>query len=656
MGWLNFDGQGDSVFKLTRLNQALCVVGMVSSFTVMADTANNDVNEVMVVTASQTEHPELTAPASVSYITHEDLDNLVVNDVAEAIEKLPGIHINAGTTYGRNEIKIRGLDSDYTLLLINGRRINSRDGLLSSYGNDFDLSSIPMSAVERIEVTRGPMSSLYGADALGGVVNVILRKPTEETKGSLGYQFDGITEGSGGNTHKMNGYVSGALVPDTLLGNLIIEKSDRDAWRSNQSVNPDTDVLEEREELNLYSNLTWLVNDQQDVELDLNYSTDDRDADWNNWGNAVNNVQEMERYNLALTHYGYWEAVNSRVRYNLDHSELRDDSELNSAVGDIEQTNNTIDAQLSGYLGDHLLTGGGEFRDTKLENNLTLTTDSVNYSQAAVYLQDEISLGDLALTLSARYDDHEVYGGEFSPRAYAVYTITDNWVIKGGVGEAFKAPGLNQYSDSYAVLACRGKCHVVGNPDLKAETSRSYELGTSYETDHWGAGLTVFENDIDDMIASETWDRVKTELSYFNVDEAEIKGVETSLWADVTDTVSVSVNYTYSDAEDKSTQTDLLNTPAHVANVQLDWQAQDNLYAYTSYQYTGSQYAKQGSDLVKLDAYGTVDLGARYQPVNNLNLKLGVTNLTNEERGETAIDLDYIMKARSVYAGVSYDF
>ncbi|WP_337247184.1 TonB-dependent receptor domain-containing protein [Photobacterium halotolerans] len=638
------------MIKLTRLNRALCVVGMVSSFTAMAEVANK---EVMVVTASQTEHPELTAPASVSSITREELDNLVVNDVAEAIKKLPGININPGTSYGRNEIKIRGLGADYTLLLINGRRINSRDGLLSAYGNDFDLSSIPMSAVERIEVIRGPMSSLYGADALGGVVNVILRKPTEETQGSVGYQFDGITEGSGGDTNKLNAYVSGALIPDTLLGNLIVEKSDRDAWRTDKSVNPDTDVLEERDELNLYSNLKWLVNEQQDIDLDLIYSKDDRDADWNNWGTAANNVQEMERYNIALTHYGYWANFDSRLRYNLDMSELRDDSELNGAVGNIDQTNNTVDGQLSGYLGDHLLTGGAEYRDTKLKNNLTLNTDSVNYSQAAVYLQDEFSLGNLALTLSGRYDDHEVYGGEFSPRAYAVYKISDSWVVKGGVGKAFKAPSLNQYSDSYSVLACRGACSVVGNPDLKAETSLSYELGTSYEADRWGAGLTLFQNDIDDMIQAENWDRVSTELSYFNVAEAEVKGVETMAWVDITDTVSLSANYMYTSAEDKDTKKDLILSPNHTANVQLDWQALENLYAYTSYQYTGSQYVRSGQ---KLSAYGTMDLGARYEAIQNLNLKLGVTNLTNEERDEAATKLDYILKARSVYAGVSYDF
>ncbi|MEH6533267.1 MAG: TonB-dependent receptor [Photobacterium frigidiphilum] len=643
--------QGDSRFALTQLNKAFMAIGLLSSSMVMADTATTD--DVMVITASQTKHPELTAPASVSYITREELDKLVVNDVAEAVKKLPGININPGTPYGRNEIKIRGLDSDYTLLLINGKRTSSRDALTSSYGNDFDLSSIPMSAVERIEVIRGPMSSLYGADALGGVVNVILRQPTEQAEGAVGYQYEGPTKGSGGDVHKWNVYAGGSLIPDTLLGNIIIEQSSRDAWRTDQSLNPNSDVLEERDELNIFSSLKWLATDQQDIDLDVIYSKDDRDADWNNWGTAVNNVQKLERINATLTHNGYWSKFDSRVRYNYENSDLKDDSGLNKGVGDITQTNNTLDGQLSGYVGSHLLTGGAEYRVTDLKNNLTLSKGSEGYNQSAIYLQDEFDIGDLAVTLGGRFDDHEVYGGEFSPRAYAVYSITENWVVKGGVGKAFKAPSLNQYSDSYAVLACRSACSVVGNPDLKAETAVSYELSTGYKANSWGATVTAFNNDIDDMIQAETWDRVKTELTYFNVQEAQVRGAELSGWFDVTDTVSLSANYMYTDAKDKTTDKELTLTPKNTANVQVDWQMLENVYTYVSYQYTGEQYVRTDE---KSDGYGIFDLGAQYEAVKNLNLKLGVTNLTDEKRDDVAVKYDYIMKSRTIYVGASYAF
>jgi len=146
---------------------SLTLLGSLLPLAALADTPVTLKNEV--ITATQTAHSELSAPASVSVVTREELDKLPVYNLADAVKYLPGVHINPSSTYGRKEIKLRGMDSDYTLLLVNGRRINSRDVLTSEYANDFDLSSIPMAAIERIEVIRGPMSSLYGADAIGGV-------------------------------------------------------------------------------------------------------------------------------------------------------------------------------------------------------------------------------------------------------------------------------------------------------------------------------------------------------------------------------------------------------------------------------------------------------------------------------------------------------
>lgn len=181
--------------------------------------AENITNETFIITATQTKHTTLSAPASVSVVTRAELEKMSVNDVSDAVRKLPGININPSTTYGRKEIKIRGMKSDYTLLLLNGRRINSREARASNMGNDFDLSTIPVSAIDRIEVVRGPMSSLYGADALGGVVN---------------------TEGDGGGYNRLSGYLSGPLLDNKLLGGVIVDAGKRNAWRTHQSVNPNS--------------------------------------------------------------------------------------------------------------------------------------------------------------------------------------------------------------------------------------------------------------------------------------------------------------------------------------------------------------------------------------------------------------------------------
>lgn len=228
-------------------------------------------------------------------------------------------------------------------------------------------------------------------------------------------------------------------------------------------------------------------------------------------------------------------------------------------------------------------------------------------------------------------------------------------MIKGGVSKAFKAPSIAQSSESYAIAACRGRCQTVGNPDLKPETSISYEIGTAYEAERFGAGVTLFNNDIKDMIQVQTWDRVATRLTYENVNKARIQGIETSFWVDVTDDLNWTTNWTIVDAEDRTTRMRLKQTPKNTVNTQLNWQTLDNLSTYISYQYTGNQYLFD-KEVSKTRGFNTVDIGATYTPVKNVDLKLGLTNLTNEKRDYVATNNDYFLSGRTVYGGVSYKF
>ena len=618
--------------------------------------------EQQVITATQTSHSELSAPASVSVVTREELEQRPVYNLADAVKYLPGVHLNPSSTYGRQEIKLRGMDSDYTLLLVNGRRINSRDALSSNYANDFDLSSIPMAAIERIEVIRGPMSSLYGADALGGVVNVILRQPTEETKAGIAYTYEHPTEGESGDSHKASGYISGSLIENKLLGNLILETTDQAAWLSEQTVNPNTDAAEQRQATSAYGSLSWLLDERQTVDLDITHRKDDREAEWNNFGAVVQNIQEMERWSFGLGHTGNWDGFNTRVRYYYENVELMDDSQimtnLRGMKGDIEQKNHTVDAQVTAFLGNHLLTLGSELRRTELAHNQNLGSET-EVDQKAVYLQDEFSIGDLDITLGGRLDDHDSFGSEFSPRAYGVYNLTDNWVIKGGVGRSFKAPSIYQSDETYGVLACRGMCTLVGNPNLKPETATSYEIGTLYQNERVEAGIMLFNNDIDDMIITDTW-RVgyrPAVMTYSNVSKARVRGYELQGRYNLSDTMGLRANYTYSDAEDRDTDEQLRNSPQHVANIGFDWQAMPDLGLNLDYQYTGSQllYVSAAQPNVESGAFHQLNLGARYQATRELSLKAGMNNLTNEKRDDVAQSVDNILMGRTVFVGFSYD-
>lgn len=621
--------------------------------------------ENMVITASQTHHSELTAPASVSVISHEQLQQMQALDLGEAVAKVPGVNVTASSTYGRHKIKMRGLDSDYTLLLVNGRRINSRDALTSAYANDFDLSAIPLSAVERIEVIRGPMSSLYGADAMGGVINVILLRPGNRAEGAVSYSYQHTPSGEGGDIHSSSMYASGPLIEDRLLGNLVLNGSDQAAWKSSMTTDDRAHAREQRQNWALMSNLTWLLNDTQELELDFSARNDQRDGVWNNSNVSFpRNQQEMERYTFGLTHNAQLQNASTRLRYYHEQVNLDDDSQLTTTlrgmVGDVRQRNQTLDGQISGDLGNHLLTAGAEYRHTLLEHNQNLNGEEATDFQRALYVQDEIGLGDLRLTLGSRLDDHKSFGSEFSPRAYAVYSLTDDWVIKGGVGKAFKAPSISQSDPSYAIAACRGRCVVAGNPDLKPETAMSYEIGTLYQGEHLELGANLFYNDIEDMILADGWraGHMPSVLTYYNISSARTRGVELFSKTQLADGLGLSVNYTLTEAEDRDTGGDLRQVPRHTGNIDLSWQASPRWQAQLGYQYIGSQLLRNTISNRDVDsgAYHLVNLGTQYQLTPQLSLNGGMKNLGDAKRDSAARDSDYIEQSRTLYAGFTLAF
>ncbi|WP_019339002.1 TonB-dependent receptor domain-containing protein [Stutzerimonas stutzeri] len=620
--------------------------------------------EQQVITATQTSHSELSAPASVSVVTREELEQRPVYNLADAVKYLPGVQINPSSTYGRKEIKLRGLDADYTLLLVNGRRINSRDVLTSEYANDFDLSSIPIAAIDRIEVIRGPMSSLYGADAIGGVVNVILLQPSSQTRAGVAYTYEAPTEGDSGDSHKASGHISGALIEDKLLGNLIVEGVDQAAWRSDQTVSPDADAAENRQAGSIYGSLSWLLDERQALDIDITHRQDDRVANWYpglRYG-VVQNDQEMERTSFGLAHSGRWDGFNSRLRYYYEDVELTDGSALmtrfnGNVVGQAEQQNHTVDGQLSGIVAGQLLTVGAERRRTEFSHNQNLGTET-NVDQYAVFLQDEFSLGNLDVTLGGRWDHHEAFGSEFSPRAYGVYNLTDNWVIKGGVGKSFKAPAIYQSDETYSVAACQGFCRVKGNAQLKPETAISYELGTLYQNGGFEAGVTLFQTEIDDMIVSDRWRAGyrPSLMTYSNISTARVRGYELLGRYAFDETLGLRANYTYSDAEDREADAPLNNTPQHIANIGLDWRALPALALNLDYQYVGSQWlSTPAGGAQESGAFHVLNLGTRYQATPQLALNAGMNNLNNEKRDDVAQSVDHILMGRTVFVGFSYD-
>lgn len=162
--------------KVPTYAGATCISLCALSFPAVSDEKASEAMEIMVVTASGHEQLVTQAPASISVIDREQIENRSYRDLTDAIRDLPGVVVTGGGS--RQEISLRGMPSDYTAILVDGRKQSGRQTQVSS-GGGFEQDWLPpLSAIERIEVVRGPMSTLYGSDAIGGVINVITRRIT----------------------------------------------------------------------------------------------------------------------------------------------------------------------------------------------------------------------------------------------------------------------------------------------------------------------------------------------------------------------------------------------------------------------------------------------------------------------------------------------
>jgi len=633
---------------------------------VMAEEASEvkENEDQMVVTASSVEQNLKDAPASISVITREDLQRKPVQNLKEVLKDVPGVQLT-NESDNRQGVSIRGLGSSYTLILVDGKRVNSRNAVFRH--NDSDLSWIPAESIERIEVVRGPMSSLYGSDALGGVVNIITRKVGTQWHGTLSADTTVQEHRDRGDSGNGNFFASGPLVDDLLgvkvYGALGKRNKDQASSASGSTGQPRIEGYTSRN-----ANVEFSLTPDKDQDITFGYGMDrqDRDSD-------TLDKNRIERENYSLGHAGRWGVANTELRFYGEKIE-------NKNAKTITSKNNSLDGKVVIPLGDYtqFLTFGGEHRNDKLEDAVNMKNGgSVQANQYALFLEDEWHIFEnLTLTGGVRMDDHENYGVNWSPRAYLVYNATDTVTLKGGWASAFKAPSLLQLSPDWLSGSCRGSCNVVGNKDLKAETSESMEFGLYYAGQRgWledvTASATVFQNDIDDMITViRTANRSLAPsypnfagfdasgnpiFRYYNVNKARIRGLETELGLPVADKLNLRLNYTYNDARDLSNggNKPLSELPFHTTNATLDWKPLEDWSFYLSANYKGKSRTVTDGNATP-GGYTTWNTGGSYQVNKAVKIRAGVLNLTDKDLNRD--DYSYNEDGRRYFAAVDYSF
>ena len=405
--------------------------GLCASVVSLAFPALADVNEeTLVVTAAATEQSVKDAPASISVITQQDLQRRPVQNLKDVLREVPGVQLtNEGDN--RKGVSIRGLSSGYTLILVDGKRVNSRNAVFRH--NDFDLNWIPVDAIERIEVVRGPMSSLYGSDALGGVVNIITKKVGQQWTGTLSADTTIQEHRDRGDTYNGQFFTSGPLI-DGVLGMKAygsLAKRAKDDQQASSNAAGETPRIEGFTSRDGNVEFAWTPNDNQDITAGYGFDRQDRDSD-------SLDRNRLERQNYSLSHNGRWDVGNSELKF---YGEKVDNKNPGQA-GTITSESNAVDGKYVLPLGmiNQLLTFGGEWRHDKLKDPVNLSSGgkSTSASQYALFLEDEWRIIEpLALTTGIRMDDHQTYGDHWSPRAYLVYNATDTVTVKGGWATAF---------------------------------------------------------------------------------------------------------------------------------------------------------------------------------------------------------------------------
>lgn len=615
--------------------------------------------EDVVVTASGFEQRVEDAPASITVIDGEDLRRKSYRDLGDAVRDVEGVTVNGGAN--ESDISMRGMPGDYTLILVDGKRQSARESRVNGNAGYEQSFVPPAAAIERIEVVRGPMSSLYGSDAIGGVINVITRKVSPEWGGSIGYDYSARQHSAEGDAGQTTFYLSGPLKEDLLglqvWGRYLDRQADADLEQTNGHSKADHRDLTTR--------LAFTPTIDHDILLEAGVTRlkngDGVSANW------ATREQENNRDHWSLSHQGRWGWATSDVALYQETTSREgkatpDQTDIYGRKPEIR--NRVLDAKLVVPTTYNVSTVGLQWQKNQVTDWNQGLGDKVDYEfsvqQKALFAENEWSVTDtFALTGGLRLDNHEEYGNHFSPRLYGVWRATDQWTLKGGVARGFKTPELRAVVEGYAYLR-RNRFVMLGNPDLKPETSTNYEVSALWSNrSDLSAGVTLFYNDFQDKLSTVTTDRRWNGyivMDRVNVDKAVIRGVELTGQWDIRSDLLIKGNYTYTDSEQKTganAGAPLALTPKQKANLRGEWQVNDRAQAWAALSYYGEE---TGNTITAESApgYTTADIGGSYDLTHALTVNASLNNITDKRLDdETYGTVNY---GRTLWMGATYNF
>lgn len=626
------------------------------------------------------------APASVTVVTSEELEKGNITNLSDALREVQGVTTTG--VAGEKDIKIRGLPGDYTLILVDGKRQGTRESRTNGSAG-FEQSFIPpVGAIDRIEIVRGPMSSLYGSDAMGGVINIITKPVSAEWGGSITAETRIPENGEDGASNQLSFYLNGPLVKDKLGLQL---------W-GRGLVQDEANLIggpAEQRDIDLTGRLTWTPIQDQEFALEYGQSKIER---YTTPGASLDVIedpdqQDNSREDLSLSYVGQWGQTTTELNFQREVGERTSydwtGSALEESLRSPEIVNTVIDGKVTAPFslhGEHTFVGGFQLRRAGLTDQNPGLGDGIDHKYTsdewAIFAEDEWWITpDFALTAGLRYTDSDAFGGKLTPRLYAVWNATPSLTIKGGVSTGYRTPSIRQTVPGYFYTTQRGAGVIVSNADLKPESSTNFEVSALWERDAIEFGATVFRTEFSDKIESFNTGALinvggtdYNRWEYRNIQDATIQGVELTARADLSDALSIRGSYTFTDSSQNSGEyagLPLSRSPRHAANVRLDWMTPtDGLDVWGALSYHGSEvnagarigsngtpyaYDSAGTAIAyKYDAYTTLDIGMTYAINAKTTLNAAIYNLTDSS--VTEIESNTYQPGRSLWLGLTAKF
>lgn len=727
---------------------AILPLALISAFSHAAE--EKAVEQAEVDTVYVTAEKQLQQSLGVSRISKDDIDKRpATNDISEFVRTMPGVNLTGNTATGqrgnKRQIDLRGMGPENTLILIDGKPVNSRQSERISMRGERntrgDSNWVPVEEIESITVLRGPAATRYGSGAMGGVVNIVTKKVSKEFKGQVNLYANQPQDSKEGATRRIGFNLSGPIIQDTLgfriYGNL--NKTDADAADINAGHGNDSAAgVEGVRNKDIAGRLQWKISPAQTLILDSSYSrqgniyngdtqnSNPRSALVNSLADSKAETARLYRSAYSLTHDGAWEwgdtknvisyerTINSHLPEGLAGGPEGSYTGLDFVQSRLKNLRFSSEANIPFKLGvDNVLTVGAEFTDSKLDDPASNTqgfkdqgkTDVFNGISAtrggkasqrnwAAYVEDNISLTDKTHLIPAiRFDHNSDSGSNWSPALNFSHQIGENWLVKGGIARAYKAPNLYQTNPDF-ILYTRGqgcplnapnsvRCYYMGNSNLKPETSINKEIGLEFNKNGWQASATYFHNAYrnkimigDQLIATSNIGNWL--LQWENTPKATISGIEGNLVIPLHDTLKWSNNFTYMHKSEDYQGNPLSLVPKHTLNSTLSWTPNERFDANLTFTHYGrtkprsvavNHLEQKGNpragvaalssehSQIQVGSYGIWGINAGYNWNKRVAVRGGISNLFDKKLYRTTAGAQtYNEHGRAFYGSLKVSF